>query len=90
MPRKTTKAPDTGAILDSTCATSESAVVPKPATSETATPQKRKPKPGTENVVPYKFKKGDPRAVAAGKRAVLPPLKKSGGARLSRKTWTTS
>ena len=68
MPRKTTKAPDTGAILDSTCATSESAVVSKPATSEAPAPKKRKPKPGTENVVPYKFKKGDPRAVAAGKK----------------------
>ena len=66
MPRKTTKAPDTGAILDSTCATSESAAASKPATSETPAPKKRKP--GTENVAPYKFKKGDPRAVAAGKK----------------------
>lgn len=78
MPKKT-KAPDTGAILDSTSATSEVPRVSKSATSEVATPQKastsatsdatpKKRKPGTENVIPYKFRKGDPRAIAAGKK----------------------
>lgn len=83
MPKKTAKAPDTGAIPVSTCATSE---VPTPqkastsatsevadaknasksATSEAPPPKKRKP--GTENVIPYKFRPGDPRAIAAGKK----------------------
>lgn len=66
---KKTKAPDTGAILDSTSATSEVAdakKVSKSATSEGAPAKKRKP--GTENVIPYKFRKGDPRAIAAGKK----------------------
>lgn len=76
---KKTKAPDTGAILDSTCATSEVPQVSKPATSEGAKEKKaptsatsgaatKKRKPGTENVIPYKFKPGDPRAIAAGKK----------------------
>ena len=64
---KKTKAPDTGAILDSTSATSEVAdakKVSKSATSEGAPAKKRKP----GNVIPYKFRKGDPRAIAAGKK----------------------
>lgn len=77
---KKTKAPDTGAILDSTCATSEVPQVSKPATSEVVDAKKvsksatsegapaKKRKPGTENVIPYKFRKGDPRAIAAGKK----------------------
>lgn len=77
---KKAKAPDTGAILDSMPATSEGLQASKSATSEGAkakkaptsatsgatTPKKRKP--GTENVIPYKFHKGDPRAIAAGKK----------------------
>lgn len=79
MPKKTAKAPDTGAILGSTYATSEVPQVSKPATSEGAKANKastsatsgettKKRKPGTENVIPYKFHKGDPRAIAAGKK----------------------
>ena len=76
---KKTKAPDTGAIHTSASATSEGLQVSKSATSEGppakkaptsatsgATPKKRKP--GTENVIPYKFRPGDPRAIAAGKK----------------------
>lgn len=66
---KNAKAPDAGAILGSTSATSEVADAKKVstcATSEVPPPKKRKP--GTENVIPYKFKKGDPRAIAAGKK----------------------
>lgn len=76
---KKAKAPDTGVILDSMPATSEGLQVSKSATSEGppakkaptsatsgATPKKRKP--GTENVIPYKFRPGDPRAIAAGKK----------------------
>lgn len=62
---KKAKAPDTGAILDSTCATSEGLQASKSATSGAAT---KKRKPGTENVIPYKFRPGDPRAIAAGKK----------------------
>ena len=76
---KKAKAPDTGAILDSASATSEVQQVSKPATSEGAKAKKastsatsgettKKRKPGTENVIPYKFHKGDPRAIAAGKK----------------------
>ena len=76
---KNAKAPDTGAILDSASATSEVQQVSKPATSEGAKAKKastsatsgettKKRKPGTENVIPYKFHKGDPRAIAAGKK----------------------
>ena len=73
---KKAKAPDTGAILDSTSATSEVAdakKVSKSATSEGAPAKKRKP--GTENVIPYKFRKGDPRAIAAGKKGKRKALK---------------
>lgn len=79
MPKKPAKVPDTGAIPASACATSEVPQVSICATSEVSNAKKastsatsgvapKKRKPGTENVIPYKFHKGDPRAVAAGKK----------------------